>query len=54
MKLTDKKFQDITVGEGIKLTIGATIASIAVAGVPFVVMGIIGWIEDHPIKKKKH
>ena len=54
MKLTDKKFQDITVGEGIKLTIGATIASVGVASLPFVIMGIIGWIEDHPIKKKKH
>lgn len=52
MKLTEKKFQDITVGEGIKLTIGATIASVAVAGLPFVITGIIGFIENKKPKKK--
>lgn len=52
MKLTEKKFQDITVDEGIKLTIGATIASVAVAGLPFVILEIIGFIENKKPKKK--
>lgn len=54
MKLMDKKFTDLTVGEGVKLTIGATIASVGIASLPFVIMGILGYIEDRKSKKKKH
>lgn len=52
MKLINKKLSEVTIGEVIKLTIGATIASIGVAAFPFVALGVIGYANEKKHKKK--